>query len=99
MENKITKGKWRRSFVNGFTIMCDLDDGKTINVGRAFFTVEGEKDMPSLEQGLANAKLFEAAPLLLDSLLKLTSNEHIEQEQYDYFIKQAKERINSLVGN
>ncbi len=99
MENKITKGKWRRSFINGFAIMCDSDDGKTTNIGKAFFTVEGENDMPSLEQGLANAKLFESAPLLLDSLLKLTSQEHIEQEQYEYFIKQAKERIIALVGN
>lgn len=99
MENKITKGKWTRSAVNGFAIVSIDENDKLTLIGKTFFKSHDYKDSPEIDEALANAKLFEAAPLLLDSLLKLTSDEHIEQDLYEYFIKEAKTRISALAGN
>jgi|LakMenE18May11ns_1017448.scaffolds.fasta_scaffold8424919_2 hypothetical protein len=80
-----TKGEWIKSEGNTSTSVVNVKqyNGEDVYYTSVFTAVERE----------ANAKLIAAAPEMLECLLKLTSDEHIEQSTYNYFIKQAKQII------
>lgn len=86
---KHTKGQWLIGSGNISTACVIV---KQYNGNDAYYT-----NVLNADEREANAKLIAAAPEMLECLLKLTTDEHIEPHTYNHFIEQAKQLINKII--
>jgi len=80
-----TKGEWIKTEGNQSTSVVNV---KQYNGNDVYYT-----PVLNAKEREENAKLIAIAPEMFECLLKLTSEEHIEQSTYEYLIKQAKQVI------
>lgn len=94
MEKKFSKGEWSVGEVNPnkseISIWCDHKETNAIAGYNSLIGFVSTADVDTDEEAIANAKLISAAPDLLEALIAISTNKHLNLGDLIYDVRERE---------